>query len=194
MRAALLLLALVPATAAQAVPAAAQAGTTRTGGISAYVVIVQPPLATVGTKTLQFGVITPGSVKILQPRDAQAGQLRISGMRNRRWANIAMTLPAALDRIGGGATLPLSFNGEYAGLCEAPTGGACDEDSYVTWNPTLENPYQDTPSNFRKRGRSNRQTYALDEMIIYVGGEARPAAGQVAGNYQGTITITITTN
>lgn len=192
MRAAALLLVLAAALLLPEGAAVAQGGG-RTGAINAHLVILNPPLATVGTKPLQFGFVVPGTPKTVLPRDAAAGQLRVSGIRNKRWLIVSLSLPPALTRAGG-ATLPLDFDGDYAGLCEAAAGGVCDEDSFVDWNPVVEPSYTDTPSNIRKRGKSGRQTYALDHMIIYIGGRALPSAGQLAGTYTGTITVTLTTN
>ncbi|HEX2090986.1 MAG TPA: DUF4402 domain-containing protein [Longimicrobiaceae bacterium] len=161
-----------------------------TGGLLTSLTILAAPLSAVGVNPLAFGVIIPGTTSVtVLPRTAGGGEWRIQGIRNRKAVDISFTLPASLTGPSG-ATIPLSFNGNYAGLCEIDNSGQCDVSSYTTWNPVTTPTYNDTPS----RVRPGRPRYDFDEYAVYIGGEALPAAGQRAGRYTGTISVTLVVN
>jgi hypothetical protein len=103
-----------------------------TAGMPAILDILTPPLSGVGTRALQFGVIVPGTTTVtVLPASSAGGEFRITGVKSRKSIDISFTLPAALTGPGG-ATIPLSFNGNFAGLCEIDTSGACEAASYTT--------------------------------------------------------------
>ena len=54
---------------------------------------------------------------------ARGGEFRITGVKNRKSVDISFTLPTQLTGPAG-ATIPLNFNGNYAGLCEIDTTGS----------------------------------------------------------------------
>ncbi len=174
-----------------AAPAAAQgAKPTATGSLGADVTILFPPLTGTGITPLTFGVINPGVTSVVvQPRTARGGEWRLSGVKGRKSIDISFNLPTALTSASG-ATIPLSFNGKYAGLCEIDDSGQCVLASFTTWNPVTTPTFRDTP----ERYVPGRKVYFYDQYSVYIGGEALPAATQVAGRYTGTIGIVLVVN
>lgn len=175
-----------------AAPLAAQGPTpSATGSLIASVTILEPPLTGVGVQPLAFGAIAPGTASVtVLPRTPAGGEWRLSGLRNRRSVAISFNLPAALTGPGG-STLPLSFNGNYAGLCEIDNNGQCVAASYVTWNPVTTPAFNDTP----ERYSPGRKLYFYDQYSVYIGGQALPSpAGQRAGSYTGTIGVVLAVN
>lgn len=175
-----------------AAPLAAQVATpAATGGLITSVTILEPPLTGVGVTPLAFGSIVPGTTSVIVlPRTPSGGEWRLSGVRNRRSISISFSLPAALTGPGG-ATIPLSFNGDYAGLCEIDNNGQCVLASYVTWNPVTTPTFNDTP----ERISPGRPRYSYDQYSVYIGGELLPSAtGHRAGAYTGSIGVTLVVN
>lgn len=161
-----------------------------TGNIPVMVTILDPPLTATGTHALEFGAITPGTTSVtVLPRATASGEWRITGVKNRKSIAITFTLPASLTGPNG-ATIPLSFNGNYAGLCEINTSGACEVASFFTWNPVTTPTYTDFPYRYVP----GRKVYFYDEYSVYIGGVALPAATQRAGHYTGTIGVTLVVN
>ncbi|CAA9295829.1 MAG: hypothetical protein AVDCRST_MAG68-271 [uncultured Gemmatimonadetes bacterium] len=182
----LLACALIGAALCAAPPAHAQSG-----AVGASAVVVFPPLTGTGVRGLQFGRVIPsaGSVTV-RPSSALAGEWRLTSMRGRKWVDITFILPAALQGPGG-ATLPLSFNGNFAALCEIDDATQiCQTASYFEWNPVTTPTYRDTP----ERYKPGRPRYSDDSYSIYIGGIATPAPAQPAGQYTGAVGITIVTN
>ncbi|MDQ3555879.1 MAG: hypothetical protein M3409_03755 [Gemmatimonadota bacterium] len=160
------------------------------GSIGAYLALLQPPLQAAGVRSLAFGTLLPGApITPVLPASASAGEWRISGMKNRRSIDISLVLPAQLSSAEG-ATLPLSFDGDYAALCEIDAAGRCDQPSWVAWNPVATPTFGDKPY----RARPGRPRYQYDEFSVYIGGEALPAVAQRAGVYTGTVGVTLTVN
>ena len=161
-----------------------------TAGISTVADILATPLTAVGTRALQFGVIVPGtpSVTVL-PNTTQDGQFRIAGVKNRKSIDISFTLPTQLTGPGG-AAIPLSFNGNYAALCEIDTAGLCDVPSYATWNPVTTPSFHDTPT----RTKPGRPKYTFDQYEVYLGGVASPSANQRGGTYTASIGVLLVVN
>jgi hypothetical protein len=184
-------LALLAAALGLAGSAAAQAPKPQaTGSLVVSATILEPPIVGTGVKALTFGTISPGTTSVtVLPRTPASGEGRLSGVRNRRSIAITFTLPAALNGPGG-ATIPLSFNGNYAGLCEIDNSGQCVIASYFTWNPVTTPTFTDTP----ERYSPGRKLYFYDTYAVYIGGRALPAAFQRAGSYSGTIGVTLVVN
>lgn len=171
-------------------PAAAQvARSTETEGITATATIVDPPLNLEGTRTLRFGGIIPGTGPVtVLPADVDAGEGRGNGATGYRSLTFSFTLPAVLTGPGG-ATIPLNFNGPYAGSCEINNANTCDAASRQTWNPVTEPSHTDTPFN---RGPGGRFLYT--RYSVYIGGQALPSATQRAGTYTGAIGVLVLLN
>ena len=184
------LLTLLLAAVALGAPAAALAQRVAgKGTIQATATILFPPLTTDGVRPIQFGTVTPGANRTIFPNQPGAGELRISGVRNRRTIIVTLTLPSVL-RNAGGRTMPLSFDGEFAANCEITAAGVCDQVTYVAWNPVTNPTFTDTPD----RARKGRPRYDLDGFSIYVGGIAQPAPNQAPGVYTANVLVSIVAN
>jgi len=152
--------------------------------------ILTAPLSGVGTRALQFGVIVPGTTSVtVLPRSSAGGEFRITGVKSRKSVDISFTLPAALTGPGG-ATIPLDFNGNYAGLCEIDTTGACETASYTTWNPVTTPSFRDQPTRYKP----GRKVFTYDAYQVYLGGTASPAASQRQGTYTASIGVLLVVN
>lgn len=170
--------------------ARAQASAVTSGGaIGVSANIVFPPLTANGIRPLTFGVVIPGVATTVAPNSPSGGEWRLSGVKNRKSIEISFTLPPALTR-STGETIPLSFNGNYAALCEIDDSASCIVASYVEWNPVTTPTFRDTP----ERYRPGRKTYSFDSYSVYVGGVATPAAAQRAGTYTGSVVINLVVN
>jgi hypothetical protein len=166
------------------------AGAQITAGMGSTVDILAAPLSGVGTRALQFGTIVPGTTTVtVLPRSRSGGEFRITGVRNRKSVDISFTLPTALAGPAG-ATIPLNFNGNYAGLCEIDTSGSCDLASYFTWNPVTTPTYRDLPTRYKP----GRKVYTYDDYQVYLGGVASPSATQRQGTYSATIGVLLVVN
>jgi hypothetical protein len=171
---------------ALAVPAGGQI----TGGINVMVGILTPPLTGVGTRALQFGTIVPGTTSVtVLPRTSAGGEFRIAGVKSRKSVDISFTLPTQLDGPAG-ASIPLSFNGNYAALCEIDTAGACDLGSLFTWNPVTTPSYHDVPARYKP----GRKVYTYDAYQVYLGGAATPSTTQRQGTYTASIGVLLVIN
>ena len=135
-----------------------------TGSIASMADILAAPLTGNGTRALQFGVIVPGTTSVtVLPRSAAGGEFRISGVKNRKSIDISFTLPTQLTGPAG-AAIPLSFNGNYAGLCEIDTTGVCEVASYFTWNPVTTPSYRDQPTRYKP----GRKVFQYDSYQVYL--------------------------
>lgn len=181
------LLALLLAAAALGAPAGALAQ--GTGVIRATATIAFPPLTATGVRPIQFGSVIPGVNRTILPNTPGSGEMRISGVRNRRGLSVTMTLPSVLTNAAG-RTMPLSFNGNYAASCEITVAAACDPVTFVTWNPVTTPTFQDTPD----RARKGRPRYDLNDFSIYIGGVAQPSATQSPGVYSANVLVSIVAN
>jgi hypothetical protein len=170
-------------------PARAQAAKpTATAALNVAANIVAAPLNLTGTQDLQFGALVPGTPRTVLPNAANAGEARGVGADQVRSLTFTFTLPTVLTGPGG-ATIPLSFNGNYAATCEITNANVCDQTTFTTWNPVTSPTHTDTPNN---RGPGN--TFLYTRYSVYIGGRASPSATQRAGNYTASITVTVTWN
>lgn len=162
-----------------------------TAAIGTSADILYPPLTASGTHALDFGIIIPGATTaIVNPRTNPGGEFRITGTKARKSVDISFTLPANLVSATG-ATIPLSFNGNYAALCEVDDAtGLCQSASYVAWNPITTPVFRDTPFRYM----AGRKTYTYNSYAVYLGGQALPATSQAAGHYSGTVAVQIVIN
>jgi hypothetical protein len=161
-----------------------------TAGIATMAEILTLPLTATGTRALQFGVIVPGTTTVtVLPGTASGGEFRIAGVKNRKSVDISFTLPSQLDGPFG-SSIPLSFNGNFAGLCEVDTSGACEAASYVTWNPVTTPSFRDQPTRYKP----GRKVFAYDAYQVYLGGTASPSATQRQGTYTASIGVLLVVN
>jgi hypothetical protein len=161
-----------------------------TGGIGAMVGILTPTLTGTGIRALQFGTIVPGTTSVtVLPRTSAGGEFRISGVKSRKSVDISFTLPTQLNGPAG-ASIPLDFNGNFAGLCEIDASGACEVASFVTWNPVSTPSFRDTPTRYKP----GRKVFAYDAYQVYLGGTATPATTQRQGIYTASIGVLLVIN
>jgi hypothetical protein len=161
-----------------------------TGSLASLATILAAPLTGVGTRALQFGVIVPGTTSVtILPRSAAGGEFRISGLKNRKSIDISFTLPTQLTGPAG-AAIPLSFNGNYAALCEIDTTGVCEVASVTTWNPVTTPSFRDQPTRYKP----GRKVFLYDQYQVYLGGVASPAANQSQGTYTASIGVLLVVN
>lgn len=175
--------------AALLVSTASRLGAQITSSLGVSAVILARPLAGVGMRAVQFGVVVPGTPKVVAPNSAQGGEYRLSGLKSRKSVDITFTLPARLTGPNG-ATIPLNFNGNTAALCEVDTTNSCVAASYVSWNPVTTPTYRDVPTRYSP----GRKVYSYDLYSVYIGGTATPAAGQKPGTYTGAIGVVLVVN
>ena len=161
-----------------------------TGGIITAAEILAVPLTGTGMRALEFGVIVPGTTTVtVLPRTSAGGEFRITGVRNRKSVDISFTLPTQLNGPAG-ASIPLSFNGNFAGLCEIDNSGTCVVASFVTWNPVSTPTFRDQPTRYQP----GRKVFAFDAYQLYLGGTASPATTQRQGTYTASIGVLLVIN
>ncbi|MFL5618053.1 MAG: hypothetical protein ACJ79A_06635 [Gemmatimonadaceae bacterium] len=161
-----------------------------TAGIATTANILSLPLTGTGTRALQFGVIVPGTTTVtVLPRTSAGAEFRIAGVKSRKSVDISFTLPTQLNGPAGDS-IPLSFNGNFAGLCEIDTSGACVLASYVTWNPVSTPTFRDNPTRYQP----GRKVYAFDTYQVYLGGIASPSTTQRQGTYTASIGVLLVVN
>lgn len=184
---------LLAASCGWAAPSQAQT----TGSIAASVDVMFPPLTAAGVRHLNFGsflagvdrtILLPSTITTTPP--LEAGEIRITGARNRRSLLIVWTLPDSL-RNANGRGLDIDFNGQYAATCEIETNQTCDPVTWNAYNPVANaGGYLDVP----ERARKNRTRYSLDSFSVYLGGQVRASADQAPGYYRARVRVTVTAN
>ena len=167
-----------------------RAGGQITAGIASVADILAAPLTGAGMRALEFGVIVPGTTAVtVLPGSATGGEFRITGVKSRKSVDISFTLPTQLTGPAG-AAIPLSFNGNFAGLCEIDTSGNCESASFITWNPVTTPSFRDQPTRYKP----GRKVFAYDAHQVYLGGVASPAANQRQGTYTASIGVLLVVN
>lgn len=123
-----------------------------------------------GVRGLAFGTVIPGVPSLVLRTDAvKSGQFEIRGPFL-TFIRLTFTLPAVLNGPLG-ATMPLSFATNDAGYSFNNT---------IT-NQTAFNPNQSYQTLIWIGGRSG----------VWLGGRVSPVAGQRAGNYTGTVVLSV---
>jgi hypothetical protein len=148
-----------------------------------------------GVQSLTFGMLTPGTPMVVSPLDPVAAKWRFTGIPNNnaaanRYADLTfVSLPSVLGGPGG-ATLPigsyqvrvaLEKNGvDYyyfpSTYVVSPASPAIDPNPQINGGATPA-----APGAGGDNGRS---------LVVYMGATVNPAAGQRAGVYEGTLTLT----
>ena len=129
--------------------------------------------AVIGTQNLNFGNVIPGiPTTVLKSNAANSGQFRITGAGFFRSVTVRLTLPVVMNGPAG-ATMPISFASTDAGISWQGTIG-----SQTTFDPNAPFTY----------------TLWLGSGTVFLGGRVNPAPAQPAGNYTGTITLTVILN
>jgi hypothetical protein len=156
-------LALVALVAGFASAATAQSNS---GSITATAV-VQQPINVIGASDLNFGNVFPGVPATVALADAGAGRFDVTGQASAP-VNLTFTaLPTDLNNSGN--LLPVSFASGY-NTVNVP-GGA-----------TAFAPGSGASTNLSGTGA----------LFVFLGGTVTPAVNQVAGTYNGTVTLQVT--
>lgn len=141
----------------------------------AFCLVVRPlagQSSVTGMQDLAFGVVIRGVTTSVAPTDpVRRGRFYVTHILGHQ-VTLRFTLPNRLDRIGGGANMPINF-GPNDGIAVGTAGNSVP----VSFNP-----------------HGNR-TYTLTtsaDFNVYLGGRVSPAANQATGSYVGTITLTCT--
>ncbi|MDX2193616.1 MAG: DUF4402 domain-containing protein [Gemmatimonadales bacterium] len=133
---------------------------------------VQTALSVNAQNNLNFGAVVPGQTKTILPTDAASGFFLVDGAATTP-VNVSFTLPATLTRQGGAETMPITFGATSASRSAA--------NPPVRAGSTLFNP--NTPI--------TTPTNAVGQLGVFIGGAVTAAANQVAGTYNGQITINV---
>jgi hypothetical protein len=116
---------------------------------------------------LQFGNVTPGVNKAVAIADAGAGRFDVTKAAN-QGVTLAFTLPT--DLTDGVNNLPIgSWTGGW-NTSATPAGA-------TTFTPSAAG--------------TNTTATAGTGIVVYVGATVSPGAAQVAGNYSGTVTMSV---
>jgi hypothetical protein len=148
-----------------AVPAVAQAQTNN-ASIQATAV-VQQPINVVGAVPLDFGNVFPGVNKAVAVTDGTAGRFDVTGQASAP-VSMSFVLPGNLS--SGGNLLPIgSWTGHHSPT-NSPSGG----------------------TNFVPSAGSTASAFSgTGQLYVFVGATVSPASNQAAGNYSGSVQMTV---
>ncbi|MBL0937838.1 MAG: hypothetical protein IBJ03_03025 [Gemmatimonadaceae bacterium] len=121
---------------------------------------------------LAFGSVTSGVSKAIAANSANSLSFRISGVLG-VGGGFSFTLPTSLPRVGGGASLPVTFCttcGIYRLGTNSPTGG-------IVFNPN--------------NGVLGLTVLVNSDIYVWLGATANPPLNQAGGTYSGTVTINV---
>ena len=132
-----------------------------------------------GAGNLTFGSVTPGEAETVETDDERAGLFKLFTNTD---IQIKFTLPTTLTALDGqaavaGASLPISFGDNMALL---KTADGLNEHAF--------NPANAIDINY---GTVSTRPFLMadEDFELYIGGTVTPSAGQLAGAYEGTITV-----
>ena len=128
------------------------------------------PLTVTGVRGITFGAVFPGVPRVISRTDpANSGQFDIKGPKG----DVLLSFVLPLTMSGpAGAQMPIAFGSSDAGFSQSQAIG-----SQIGFDP--KQPFTATLSN---NGRGS----------VFIGATANPTAGQRAGAYTATITLTVT--
>lgn len=158
----------VPVAAALSLlaPLSAQAQT-QSASIQATATVMQP-INVVGAVNLAFGNVFPGVAKSIAVNAAGAGRFDVTGQASAP-VLISFVLPTNLT--SGGNNLPIG--------------------TWTGHRNTVNNPT--TGTNFTPSAATTAATFSgTGQLFVFVGATVTPATNQAAGNYAGSIQMTVT--
>ena len=129
--------------------------------------VVQQPINVTGARNLVFGNVFPGVNKVLAVTDPNSGRWDVAGQAD---ANVQLTfaLPATLS--DGTNSLPIGTYAAHYNTSNAPTGGTDFTPSAAPTTAVLS---------------------GTGGLWVFVGATVSPATNQPAGNYSGTLSMTV---
>ncbi|MEX2466273.1 MAG: hypothetical protein WD995_05150 [Gemmatimonadota bacterium] len=130
---------------------------------------VLAPISVSNLQDLQFGDVIPGVATTIAPSAGDAGQYAVSGAGVLEVTLDFGTLPATLDHTLSASTLPLSFGAGSAGVGTTTGVVATTFDPSSTYTANLSG----------------------GDLFVFIGGTVAPDVSQEAGDYEGTITMTV---
>jgi hypothetical protein len=141
----------------------------------ALAAVLAAPLAgqaqVTGVRDLNFGVVIRGMQNVVAPSDpVRSGQYYVRYVTGGR-VHIRFTLPSQLARVGGGATMPITFRNSDA-IAQGTAAGSAP----VTFNPN---------------GNHNFNLQTSPDFNVWLGGRVTPAAAQQTGIYRATVIMTV---
>jgi hypothetical protein len=129
---------------------------------------VQTPITVTGTQNLSFGNVFPGVAKAVAYSDAtNAGKFSVAGQASTP-VTYSFTLPANLT--SGGNNLPIGSWLGYENQSNSTSGGTAITPSATPTTSTLS---------------------GSGALFFFLGATVTPPANQPAGNYSGTVTLTV---
>jgi hypothetical protein len=127
---------------------------------------VQQPITVTAANNLDFGTVFPGVNKTVAVGDATAGQFNVTGQAS---APVSLTFVLPANLTDGGNLLPI---GNWTGVhntTAVPLG--------LSFTPS---------------GAATAATLSgTGELFVYLGARVTPAVSQAAGNYTGTVQMTV---
>lgn len=128
---------------------------------------VQQPLTVTKTADLAFGTVYPGLNKTVAVTDGGAAKFTVAGQASAN-INLTFTLPTTIA--SGGNTLPIaSWSGRHNTSNSAASG--------TDFTPSASATSAAVPGG--------------GTLYVFVGATVQPAAGQAAGSYSGSMTLTV---
>lgn len=155
------------AAALLALPGAAAAQSS--ASVQAFATVLAP-ISVTSQQNLQFGEVIPGFASTVAPADAGAGRFLLSGGDLLEVTLDFGTLPTALDHTVTASTLPLSFGGGSAGVGTLATAVDASFDPSSVFTTNLS---------------------GTGGLYVFLGGTVTPDVAQEAGDYTGTVTLTV---
>lgn len=153
------------ALAAALAAAAAAPAFAQSGTVNATANVVTP-LTVTPLSALAFGNVYPGVSKTVAPADAGAGKLSVSGYAGAQVA-LSFTVPSTLT--SGTNSLPIaSWTGVH---------NTANSSSGTAFTPSA------TATNANLNGSG--------DLWVFLGAQVTPTAGQAAGTYSSTVTMTV---
>lgn len=144
---------------------AATSASAQSANIAATANVYQA-LTVAGARDLAFGNVFPGVDKTVAVTDATSGKFTVQGQAS-VGVNLTFTLPANLT---GPGNLPINNWSAHHHTSDAASGGTSFVPSAANTSATMS---------------------GTGELFVYIGARVQPAAGQAAGAYSGTVTMTV---
>jgi uncharacterized protein DUF4402 len=127
---------------------------------------VQSPITVVAAANLDFGNVFPGVNKTVAVTDAAAGRFNVLGQAA---APVSLTFVLPTNLTNGGNNLPIaSWTGNH-NTSATPAG--------ISFTPSA--------------AATAATLSASGQLFVYIGAQVTPAIAQVAGNYTGTVQMTV---
>lgn len=140
----------------------------QTSGSASVTAEVQQPIRVTKTNDLSFGTVFPGLNKTVGVTDGGAAAFAIQGQAGGN-VNLTFTLPSSIT--SGGATLPIANWTARHSSANSPAAGT-----------------DFTPGASATAAAIGGGGF----LYVFLGATAQPGAGQPAGTYTGTATLTVT--